>query len=72
MRLYIALCVCLGLGIVSTKSAPTSGNLFYKLHGVRCVLEEVGEAEECWGWVVREVIKGGDVYIGGCDVCGVG
>ena len=33
MRLYIALCVCLGLDIVSTKSAPTSENLFYELHG---------------------------------------
>ena len=44
---------------------------------VRCVLEEVGEAEYCRGWLVWEVVKGGDVYVSWCDVyvvldvCGV-
>ena len=44
---------------------------------VRRIVEELGEAEQCKGWLMREAVKGGDVCVFGSYVytvlcrCGV-
>jgi hypothetical protein len=38
---------------------------------VRRVLEELGEAEQCKGWLMREAVKGGDVCVFGSYVYAV-